>query len=414
MVTTGDIYTWLYKNGLPRADIAVNWGLGSWKHDDYDALTEEQFLEAALHTPLTSGDDVTTGDMPWYDAWLEHTFRGAFYDRFLPPDVYEDIDVPILMVTGWYDIFLSEQLGDFLTAQAREARNGQTRIIIGPWTHTMGIGEQQDYPYRQPKSLISFIGKIIHWFDHYLKGNPLGNVPGPVHAYDPGKGTWLDRDTLWSPDRKQVAFYLGGNQGAAGCTPAGTLSGTPPVEAARIDYTYDPLDPVVRYGGALLGMANGCLFEEAGCDRPDILTFLSDPMGVDTTVEGEIVLELPVSSSAPDTAFMGRLSLVSTDGKAYVLRQGVATLTHRHGDKVPAPYKPGQVVDLRIAMAPLLWTLKAGERLRLEVSSSSFPAVVQHPNVAWAPFDEPVPLPAEQAVYLLPENPARMVVPVAR
>jgi len=412
MVISSNIYSWLFESGLPRADIAVNWALGSWKGDDFDALPDSWFAEAALHWPLAEGDDHTVGDLNWFDDWLANPFQNGFYERYIPADALERIQVPTLMITGWYDIFLAGQLADFQVAQKSETAPGNARIVIGPWTHTMGVLEDHDYPFRTPKSLVSFLGHILNWFGHFLKGEPLVEGWGPVHVYDPGTGRWDNRAALWPEKRSESVFYLSGNQGAATCTPMGRLAKAPVKAPGALQYTYDPLAPVIRYGGALLGMENGCLLEEAACDRADVLTFVSTPLARSMTLEGEISLELPVSSSAPDTTFVGRLSLVKLDCRAYFLRQGVVTLSHREGDAVQAPYAPGEVVDVRIQMPPLLWTLKPGERLRLEISSSSFPSVVQHPNVAEDWFTQTNPMPAEQTIHLLPDRPARLVLKI--
>ena len=69
-------------------------------------------------------------------------------------------------------------------------------------------------------------------------------------------------------------------------------------------------------------------------------------------------------------------------------------------------------MKIRIPMPPLLWTLRAGERLRLQVSSSSFPSVAQHPNVADDPWGEPSPVPAGQTIYLGPDHSSQLVLQV--
>jgi len=408
LIVSGNIYSWLFTRGLPRADIAVNWTLNSSRTDTLEKLPREVFEQAAFHWPLSLGDDATVGNLPWFDEWLAHPFDDGYYQRYLPEDLYQRIEIPMLMLSGWFDILLPGQLDDFRTAQARETPAGDSRIIIGPWTHVMGVGEDHDYPFQKPKSLVSFIGHIVNWYDHWLKGKALKEW-GPVHIYDPGTGEWSDRNDLWTPERVESVFFLQGDTGAASCLPAGELSQEAPPVPTALRYTYDPLDPVVHYGGPLLSMESGCLLEEDSCGRPDVLTFLSAPLARDVPLDGEIFLEMQVSSSAADTAFIGRLALVKPDGRAYFFRQGVTTLSHREGDHSQASYKPGEVVDVRIEMPPVLWTLREGERLRLEISSSSFPSVVQHPNVDRDWFWEDNPRPAEQAIHLFPERPARLV-----
>ncbi len=406
LVTPSSIYSLVYINGLPRADIAVRWAMNIVEKDSMEG---DAFFRAAQHWPLDEADDVSVGDIPWYNEWLEHPFRDALYDGMLPPDVMERIGLPMLMVTGWFDTFADQVLSDFERVQAGENAPGDTRIIIGPWTHLMGFLEQHDMHFANSKTLLDFFGRIIEWYDHFLKGLPFARDWGPVKIYNPGSRRWADRSTLWAEEREPLSLYLAGDQGAASCQPKGTLQEAPFAQPGEIVYTYDPLDPLVNWGGTLLDLENGCDREENHCGRPDVLTFESAPLERDITIDGEIHLELTVSSTAPDTAFIGRLSLVEDNGKAYFLNQGVTTLSHRNGNREKADYTPSETVDLRIHMTPLLWTVHAGEGLRLEISSSSFPSVVQHPNVAKDWFSVAHPLPAVQKVLLLPDRPARLV-----
>ena len=409
LITSGSIYSWLYYSGLPRTDIMVKWALGMYERDEFDCFPEEAFLEAALNWPLKEGDDVTVGDAPWYNAWLEHPFRDNWYERFLPGHFMESMKTPMLMLSGWFDIFLTSQLEDFDAARSSLEHADDVRIIIGPWTHQMGFLEEHDLRFPGGQSILCFVEQFGDWYDFHLRGKPMKTRWGPVRLYDPGRARWLDRETLWGENRVAFALHLQGDEGAADCRPKGSLETTPPSRAAQIQYTYDPLDPVVNYGGPLLNMPSGCKLEEAHCDRNDVLTFESDPFPSDVTVDGEIHLDLWVSSTAPDTAFIGRLALIKEDGVAYYLRQGAVTLSHREGDRTPAPYSPGDVTAVRIHMPPVLWTLRAGERLRLEISSSSFPSVAQHPNVAEDPWGEQFPVEALQTVYLGPDHPAQLV-----
>jgi hypothetical protein len=105
---------------------------------------------------------------------------------------------------------------------------------------------------------------------------------------------------------------------------------------------------------------------------------------------------------------------VRENGKAYFLRQGVNTLSHRNGDFTLATYLPGEVVDIRIEMPPVLWTIYPGERLRLELSSSNFPSVVQHPNIDNDWFSVKAPRSAEQTLHLDPAYPARLVLQISQ
>ena len=409
LVTPGTLYSMLYYSGLPRADMVVKWALDLYEDGSMDG---DAFDEAALHWPLDEADDMSVGDVPWFDEWLAHPFDDDFYERILPRDVYERIDVPMLMLSGWFDIFADTQLADFETARAHESFPGATRIIVGPWTHNMGFMEMHDLTFCDARNILDFMGPIIDWFDYHLKGEPICMDWGPARLYDPGAHTWIDRAELWPATRRERVLYLAGDQGASDCTPTGELAGAPALRTSEISYTYDPLDAIVNLDGALLDVDNGCLVQESRCGRADVITFESAPFEEAVTIDGHIFVDLRVSSSAPDTAFIARLALIREDGNAYNLRQEVLTLTHRNGDQEPATYTPFEIIDIRIGMTPLLWTIHAGERLRLDLASSSYPAVVQHPNVSEGWFSVASPQAALQTIHLDPEHPSRLVLSI--
>lgn len=264
-----------------------------YQPDQFVFVSEGAFVKAALHWPLIEGDDVTVGDIPWYNEWLTHTFDDGYYDRYIPDDVIERIDLPMLMISGWFDVFAKGQLKDFEIAQAKETILGQTRIIVGPWTHGIGFTEQHDIHFPDSGSLLSFFDLIIEWFDYYLKEINMTTDWGPVKIYNPGLGSWEDRATLWSPDRVDFVLYLNGDQGASSCQPKGALSTTAPYKSRTITYTYDPLDPIYNFGGALLiAEVAGCKEQQDHCDREDVLTFESSPFEHDITIDGGISLFL--------------------------------------------------------------------------------------------------------------------------
>jgi hypothetical protein len=120
--------------------------------------------------------------------------------------------------------------------------------------------------------------------------------------------------------------------------------------------------------------------------RPDVVSFLSEPLTEDLRIAGRIRACLFVSSDAEDTAFTVQVMEVLPDGKAVNIRDGITSLVYRNGATVPIRYTPGDVVEAVIELWPITWTVKRGSRIRVDVSSSNFPAYHVHPNIAgtWA------------------------------
>jgi uncharacterized protein len=415
LITTGDTYYWFYHSGLPRPDTMVAWPLTNIADNDPELdISVDQALEQALIWPFDEADDRILYDLYWYNAWTEHTFNDDYYTAYMPADYLDSIDIPMLMLSGWFDIFANRQLVNFVQAQEKEVNPGDVRIIVGPWTHSMGFGEIHDYTFPDPRNILSFVDHLIDWYKHHLTGTPLQMNWGPVLIYNAGAGTWHDRQKLWPTATDELILYLDGDSNAATCNPTGSLADAAPSLTNTIEYTYDPLDPIINSGGPLLGYDAGCLIESDHCDRDDVINFESEPFAAEFTIDGAITLELTVASSAPDTAFIARLALIDTDGIAYFINQAIMTLSHRDGDDVRATYTPGDQVTLNMKMLPLLWTIKQGQALRLQISSSSFPTVAQHPNVDENWFSEDSPQSAEQQLIIGRGIPGRLIIETDR
>ena len=79
---------------------------------------------------------------------------------------------PVLLVAGWYDFFMPEQLRDFA---ALRRLSPQSRLVVGPWTHWHVLAMAP----RMHQNLLAF-------FDAHLKGNPAAR-PLPVASGWQGK-----------------------------------------------------------------------------------------------------------------------------------------------------------------------------------------------------------------------------------
>ncbi|RMF17948.1 MAG: CocE/NonD family hydrolase [Candidatus Dadabacteria bacterium] len=379
LVALSDTYGMLFDDGLPHLDVILGWSLAMRAPDIFEQPDDDTFRAAAEIWPLSEADDKAFWDLPWYDAWLRHTFRDTYWSDYLDPNVYRHIAVPTLMVAGWFDIFLEQQLQNL--ADAREAgllQPDEFRMIIGPWTHAMGMQDAQDYPFEDGRSLLDYLDPIFEWYDHYLQGKPLSNW-GPLMMYDGGAGEWFERTAPW-PNREETMWHLNATSATAGCLSPGSLGDTPSPAAHPITWTYDPDNIIEVYGGRILALDYAGMIRQERCDRQDILRFESLPFPAPLTWAGSATLRLAVSSTAPDTAFIARLQLVDIDGQAYLLRQDAATLSHRAGPSAPSAYTPGTTVSIELHFAPLWWTFQPGQRLRIDIQSSSFPAYAQHPN----------------------------------
>ena len=69
---------------------------------------------------------------------------------------------------------------------------------------------------------------------------------------------------------------------------------------------------------------------------------------------------------------------VTPEGKAYNIRSSIATL--EQGKTEAGAYEPGSVAEVQITMWNIVYTIPAGSRIRVDVSSSDFPQYHVHSN----------------------------------
>lgn len=93
---------------------------------------------SAAHHPFAQLDVDLGNPSPIFQEWLRHPTQDAYWARFVPsPQDFAKIDLPILSITGQYDIGTIGALA-FYRAHMREgsaAAKAQHYLVIGPWDH---------------------------------------------------------------------------------------------------------------------------------------------------------------------------------------------------------------------------------------------------------------------------------------
>lgn len=310
-------------------------------------------------------------------------------------DYVRDADrfnTPALHVSSWFDQTVSRTLA--VAARMRQqsdtplaARN--QFVIIGPGTHsTMGlpfaVDSVGDLP--TPGGQRPLDDTYLRWYRHWLQGPQAQDFDGPRYQfYDLGAGRWTHADQ-WPPAGVvRQRWHLDSRGHAATRDGDGRLTPDAPPAAAHDTFVYDPLDPVPTRGGAFCCTGNPALREgpvdQADVEaRPDVLVYTSEPLPQELRIAGPIHCELVVATSASDTDFTARLVDVFPDGRALNVRDSVLRLRYRDGIDRPRAAVPGERYRIRIPLGDIAWTLPAGHRLRLQVSSSNFPRLERNLN----------------------------------
>ena len=435
--TAADYYDgWTYQGGEFRLAFILPWALGlaasaaDNRHDP--ALSADlraahaDITDLLAHRPYAALPVLRPADpavAPWYFQWINHSGRDDFWKRWSIRDRYPSVRVPVLDIAGWYDAFLDGSVGNFAGMTAAggtdDARRNQ-RIVIGPWDH-LAWGRTGS----SPAPLLKDIGAVadspvnelmLAWYDHFLKGIDNHVVAGPrVDYFLMGADRWKSAPGWPLPDTRWTRYYFSGNGDIV--TRAGKLStATPDRQQTSDRYTYDPNQPAPSLGG------HSCCSAESGPQGPydqtpveqrsDVLVYSSDPLTVDTEVTGPITVDLWASSSAVDTDFNARLAVVKPDGEVINLNNGILRTAFRDSLSDPQPIVPGRPYQYRIAIWPTSYLFSAGDRIRVDISSSDYPQFAPNPNTG-APFGRDADTrTAVQTVLHDAEHPSDIMIPV--
>jgi putative CocE/NonD family hydrolase len=436
-VTASEYYEgWTYQGGAFQLGFALFWTLSALapaeilRRPPAERPRFEALLAELLADPWSTYRRLPLDDLggleeliPYYRDWLDHDTRDGWWCETAPNECYGSVATAALHLGGWYDIFVSGTIENFVRLRAEaateEARAGQ-RLFVGPWSHASYGDVVGDLEFGPAAAWDAFDTTAWHlaWFDERLRGVESGAAP--VRLFLMGANAWFD-ESDWPPVGVATQdWHLHGVGPANGSGGDGTLSRARPADERTDTFTYDPADPVPTHGGAtvipgfLVGLRTGALDQRRIELRPDVLVYTSEPLERDLDVIGSVRAVLHVSTSAADTDFTAKLVDVHPDGRAFLVCDGIRALRHRDALDRATPVAAGETYELLVELGPTANRFKRGHRLRLEVSSSNFPRFARNPNNGIAPTKakEADLTPARQTVFHGAARPSRLVLPV--
>jgi putative CocE/NonD family hydrolase len=129
--------------------------------------------------------------------------------------------------------------------------------------------------------------------------------------------------------------------------------------------------------------------------RPDVLTFVTEPLQEAATLAGPIEVELYVSTTGTDADWVVKLidvypddhpayketqDHISMGGYQQLVRGEVFRGRYRDGFEQGVPFIPNEVTEVSWQLQDILHTFKPGHRIMVQVHSSWFPYVDVNPQ----------------------------------
>lgn len=295
-------------------------------------------LRAAGELPLgPAGRELLGTGAPWWESWLDHPDDNEpFWERMRFGAALDRVQVPVLLIGGWQDLFLQQTLQQYTHLRDRGV---DVALTLGPWTHT--------------QLLVQGLRKIAQesqdWLDTHLAGRPVPSRRGRVHVFVAGEG-W--RETAdWPPATTGHTLYL---------QPGGALTGAPPSSTCSASFRYDPADPTPTIGGRLLSPDGGYRDDTALAARSDVISFTTDVLDDDLCVQGNPVAELAHTSDNPHVDVSVRISEVDEKGRSRNVSDGYRRLTEATD-------------SVSVELDAIAHRFRAGSRIRVLIAGGSHP-----------------------------------------
>jgi putative CocE/NonD family hydrolase len=361
-----------------------------------------------------------------YENFVSNNPDSEYFHKLHWARASDRFNTPMLFVDSWYDYGVAETLDLWKIAQenseSRRSRDNQF-MIIAPTTHCMYAASDgtEEWVIRERDmgtAGLNFIDIQDRWYDHWLMDVDNGITDMPkIQYFLMGKNEWRNTD-VWPPKDAQFRkFYLHSGGRANSRYGNGAISETAPDDEQPPDkFIYDPATPVPSLGGqaCCTGLDSGAgAYDQSKIEmRHDVLVYTSDVLEEGLNVTGPLEVVLYVSSSARDTDFMAKLVDVYPDGRAFNVQEGALRMRYREGFSKDLRMKEGEVYEARLDLHATANYFGPGHRVRLEVSSSSFPRFDRNLNTGGNNYDESEWVTAENAVHHSAEYPSHLLLPV--
>ncbi len=334
------------------------------------------------------------GKIPTWNDYVNHPDYDAFWQRQTMIPFIRSVKVPTLSVAGWWDqedfygpIRIYEALEKFDT-------DHKNYLVVGPWNHggwSRGSGDKLgDIPFGSATGEY-FRAKIqAPWFAYWLKDKGTLNFP-EAQTFEAGSNQWQSWDA-WPPKSRTTDknLYFGADE---------NLSFSGPKAASGFDaYLSDPAHPVPYRHRPIQAtyFPHGSdwytwLLEDQRFvdDRPDVLSWETEPLTQDVTVAGDVTAHLFASTTGTDGDWIVKLIDVypeadSADwhlsGWQLMVSNEVYRARYRKSFEKPVPLVANQVTPLTWSLHTQDYTFKTGHRIMVQVQSTWFPIIDRNPQ----------------------------------
>ncbi len=338
--------------------------------------------------------------LPWWRKMTEHPAYDSFWQEQALDRVMAKtpLKVPTMWLQGLWD--QEDMWGanhSYQAMEPRDANNDLNYLVLGPWRHSQINYEGRNLGALQfdGDTALQFRRDVLKpFFDQYLvEGAPKADTP-PVLVYDVGADSW-QRLQAWP---RSCAEGCAAEAKPLYLRAGGTLSFEPPHDADESnfeEYVSDPAKPVpfvprpVNFGDREMWTTWLVKDQRFVDGRPDVLSFVSEPLSEPLRIGGTPWVNLQASTSGTDSDWVVKLIDVYPEQIAsspamggYQLPVSLAIFRGRYRESFeqPQPIEADKVLGYRFELPQASHTFQPGHRIMVQVQSTLFPLYDRNPQ----------------------------------
>lgn len=293
-------------------------------------------------------------------TWTQHQRDDDYWRRGSVSNSYADIDVPVLLASGWSDTY-SEPVLRLLANLT-----SPTKAIIGPWGHT--------YPNLARPIGLAWAQEEVRWWRQWLMNESTGIMDEPdLRAFmpyatvaetgaSPIPGRWI-AECRWPAKHATQRLHL---------------------NLRTLDSEPAPTTQLTHHDAAIVGATKPEWLDlppiDQSADDRLCLTFDTRRLTTPLEVLGAPTVRLQLASDVPVTQLVLRLCEVKPDGTSWLVTWAALNLTRRDSMSAPTPLTPGQTYDIPITLRTIAHRFNSGSRIRLAISTSLWPVLWPTPT----------------------------------
>jgi uncharacterized protein len=391
-------FTWttgaLDSNVILWADVAQVFGSNLLTVMRRFATLDARIKPAFDSVPLTESlEKHFGGNMPVFvkEPITQSGANDSYWAKLDSTHAPDRINIPVLLVAGWYDILLPEVMAQYRTLRSRGV---PVALTVGPWTH---LGAQ-----------MTNIPKLaLPWLEEHLAGHKDNLRQSNVTVNVTGSDVWREMPT-WPPETRPLEYHL---------QPSGVLNTAAPSEPSQdtepaTSFTFNPANPTPATGLPLffarsLGTSNDAT---PLLSRADVLSFTTAPLTQALEILGQPSISLHHSTTTPHADLLILLAEIDSTGTA-------KTISHVYQRLNPAPDITDDATGPKpreLRLHDIAHRFARGNRLALLIAGGAHPRFLRNLGTGESQAAGVEMVSVEHRVWHCAERPSKLVLPVLR